>query len=290
MGDGLDYPAQRPFYANRAHPGKIIRRKIDNLPEPRSPIVYPTLPISGPGRRSPTGRFLPGNRAISARLYRGRESPHRQQAASRSSSGSRAVDSLVILIDLPQTQIPNPSTNMKTMLKKESLSCSDTGLHELFVSELRDILWAEQHILKALPKMEKAAHSPDLKEAFASHFSETEEHVERLKEIFGLLGLSVRAEKCEAMEGLLKEGEELMKDFKESSALDSALITAAQKVEHYEIATYGCMRTFAERLGLDESVELLKETLDEEGNADKTLTEIAESMANEEAAESCQAV
>jgi ferritin-like metal-binding protein YciE len=178
---------------------------------------------------------------------------------------------------------------MKTILKKESHACDDTGLHELFVSELRDILWAEQHLLKALPKMEKAAHSADLKEAFANHLGETEEHVERLKEIFSLLGLSVRAEKCEAMEGLLKEGDDMMKGFKDSPALDSALITSAQKIEHYEIATYGCLRTFAERLGLEESVELLQETLDEEGNADKTLTEIAESMANEEAAESCQA-
>ena len=133
-------------------------------------------------------------------------------------------------------------------------------------------------------KMEKAAHAEELKEAFACHLTETEEHVNRLKEVFELVGSTARGEKCEAMEGILKEGEDLMMEFKDSSALDAALIAAAQKVEHYEIAGYGCLRSFAERLGFDEAVELLQETLDEEGEADKKLTGIAESMANEEAA------
>jgi ferritin-like metal-binding protein YciE len=173
---------------------------------------------------------------------------------------------------------------MKTKKSSQTGNRGD-GLRELFVTELKDMLWAEQHILKALPKMEKAARLDELKSAFAAHIVQTGEHVNRLKEVFEILDAAPRAEKCEAVEGLLKEGADLIEEFKDSPALDAALITAAQKVEHYEIASYGCLRTFAERLGFAEAAELLQETLDEEGATDEKLTGIAESLANDEAVE-----
>lgn len=157
-------------------------------------------------------------------------------------------------------------------------------LHTLLVEQLRDILWAEKHLVEALPKMAEAAVEPDLKMAFTSHLKETKGHVERLKKIFGHLDLTPRAKKCDAMEGLLAEAKSIKDDFKDSEALDAALIAAAQKVEHYEIASYGTLRAFAKRLGYSEVVDLLTATLDEEGAADKKLTEIALGEANEMAA------
>ena len=160
---------------------------------------------------------------------------------------------------------------------------SDTELHELLVDQLRDILWAEKHLVKALPKMSKAANDPKLSEAFALHLAETKNHVVRLETVLTGLGLSTRAKKCPAMEGLLKEADELTEEYADSSALDAALITAAQKVEHYEIATYGTMRAFAQRLGYEDAVKLLTETLEEEGKADQALTEIAMGGVNQTA-------
>ncbi|MES2476355.1 MAG: ferritin-like domain-containing protein [Verrucomicrobiota bacterium] len=159
----------------------------------------------------------------------------------------------------------------------------DGELHELFVDQLRDILWAEKELVKALPKMAKAAKDKKLSAAFTAHLAETKTHVTRLEKIFKTLGKAARAKKCAAMEGLLKEADELAEDYKDSSALDAALITAAQKVEHYEIGSYGTIRAFATRLGYKDVVKLLTETLDEEGNADKTLTKIATSGVNETA-------
>ena len=161
---------------------------------------------------------------------------------------------------------------------------SDIELQHLFVDQLRDILWAEKNLLKALPKMAKAANDGSLSDLFTKHQAETQLHVERLGQIFSILGLASRAKKCPAMEGLIKEADELAEDYAESSALDAALIAAAQKVEHYEIATYGTLRAFAEQLGHGEAVNLLQETLQEESKADELLTELATSRANEEAA------
>jgi ferritin-like metal-binding protein YciE len=161
---------------------------------------------------------------------------------------------------------------MKTTLKN---SHSDGELHQLFVDQLRDILWAEKELVKALPKMAKAANDSKLSEAFTEHLAETKNHVTRLGKIFEGLGLSARAKKCPAMEGLLKEADEMAEDYADSTALDAALIGAAQKVEHYEIASYGTLRAFANRLDYQEAVKLLTETLEEEGNADETLTAIA---------------
>jgi ferritin-like metal-binding protein YciE len=170
---------------------------------------------------------------------------------------------------------------MKTVIK----SSSHTDLHHLFVDELKDILWAEKQLCRALPKMARAAQSDKLRTAFTDHHAETLTHVERLEEIFDTMALTPRAAKCEAMEGLLKEGEGLMEDYSESPALDAALISAAQKVEHYEMASYGTLRAFARRLGNPRAEKLLTQTLEEESNADELLTSIAEGGANEVAAQ-----
>jgi ferritin-like metal-binding protein YciE len=159
----------------------------------------------------------------------------------------------------------------------------ENNLQELLVEELRDIYHAEGQLLKALPKMAKSAQSERLKEAFERHLEETEQHVERLERAFELLGEPVKGKKCQAMEGLVEEGKEVMDEHSESAMLDAALICAAQKVEHYEIASYGTLCTWADLLGLDEVSDLLKETLDEEKTTDETLTEIAESEINVEA-------
>ncbi len=160
---------------------------------------------------------------------------------------------------------------------------NENNLQELLVEEMRDIYSAEGQLLKALPKMAKAAQSERLKEAFERHLEETEQHVERLEQAFESLGEPVKAKKCKAMEGLIAEGKEVMDEHSESAMLDAALICAAQKVEHYEIASYGTVCTWADLLGLTEVSEILKETLDEEKTADETLTEIAESEINAEA-------
>jgi ferritin-like metal-binding protein YciE len=158
------------------------------------------------------------------------------------------------------------------------------GFHDLFELELKDIYSAEKQLTKALPKLAKAATNEDLKEAFESHLEETEGQIERLEKICKQLDISIaRVEKCKAMEGLIEEGQEIMEEGLEPHVLDAALICAAQKVEHYEIAAYGCARTFAQQLGHQDIADLLQETLDEEGNADKKLTEIAESVVNQEA-------
>jgi ferritin-like metal-binding protein YciE len=159
----------------------------------------------------------------------------------------------------------------------------ENGLQELLVEELRDIYNAENQLIKALPKMAKAAQSERLKEAFERHLEETEQQVERLERAFELLGEPVKGKKCQAMEGLLEEGKEIMEEHSESAMLDAALICAAQKVEHYEIASYGTVCTWADLLGLDEVADLLKETLDEEKTTDESLTELAETEINVEA-------
>jgi ferritin-like metal-binding protein YciE len=159
------------------------------------------------------------------------------------------------------------------------------GFSDLFELELKDLYSAEKQLTRALPKMAKASTNEDLRQAFESHLEETEGQIERLETIFKQLDISYgRVEKCKAMEGLIEEGKEIMEEGLEPDVLDAALICAAQKVEHYEIAGYGCARTFAQQLGHADIADLLQETLDEEGNADKKLTEIAESVVNQEAA------
>jgi ferritin-like metal-binding protein YciE len=158
-------------------------------------------------------------------------------------------------------------------------------LHDLYVNELKDLYNAEHQILKALPKMAKAASSPDLAKAFTDHLEETRGQIERLETIFTELEVGPKGKKCKAMEGLLEEGKDAMAEDADPSVMDAALICAAQRVEHYEMAGYGCVRTFARLLGFDNAADLLQETLDEEGTADKKLTELAEATINVEAVE-----
>lgn len=153
-------------------------------------------------------------------------------------------------------------------------------LHDLFVHELKDLYSAEMQLTKALPKMADAANSEELQQAFAHHLQDTETHVQRLEEIFRELQVSPRGKKCVGMEGLVEEGKEVMKEDAADWVLDAALIGAAQRVEHYEIAAYGTARDHAEKLGLYPLAQLLQETLNEEGAADKKLTEIAANSVN----------
>lgn len=156
-------------------------------------------------------------------------------------------------------------------------------LDDLFEETLKDIFYAENKILKALPKMAKAAQSEELKAAFEKHEKETEEHVSRLEQVFELIETTPRGKKCEAIEGIIEEGADIMKEFKGAPALDAGLVSAARAVEHYEIARYGTLKRWAEMMGLDEAVQLLDETLEEEKQTDATLTELAEAQANEQA-------
>jgi ferritin-like metal-binding protein YciE len=163
------------------------------------------------------------------------------------------------------------------MAKREKMD----RLEDLYLHELKDIYSAEKQITKALPKLIKKASAEELKQAFQDHLQETEEQINRLDQIFDRLDQSSSGIKCAGMEGLLKEGEELLKEDAAPEVLDAGIIVAAQKVEHYEIAAYGSLCTFAEALGYAEDLQLLKQTIEEEKSADETLTEIAEAGINE---------
>ena len=160
-----------------------------------------------------------------------------------------------------------------------------SSLDDLLVHELQDIYHAEGQILKALPRMTKAATNQDLKAAFEEHRVETEGQVKRLEQVFKLLGHPVKGKKCEGMAGLIEEGTTVMEEDADPAVMDAALIAAAQKIEHYEIASYGCVCTYAEMLGFDEAHELLGQNLDEEENTDEKLTALAETVINIEAEE-----
>ena len=157
------------------------------------------------------------------------------------------------------------------------------SLRKLYLEELRDVYSAENQLLKALPKMAKGASSDELRQALEDHLEETQGQVERLEEIFEALGESPKGKTCQAMKGLVEEGSEILGEKGEESVIDAGIIAAAQKVEHYEIATYGTLRTWANLLGEDEAADLLQETLDEEGDADQRLNELAEEIVNPEA-------
>lgn len=153
-------------------------------------------------------------------------------------------------------------------------------LKDLYVEELKDLYSAENMIIKALPKMIKSASHPELKRAFTAHLKQTERQVQRLERVCRQLGVSPKGKKCVGMEGLLKEGSDLIKEKPDADVLDAGLIAAAQHVEHYEMAGYGCVRTYARQLGYEDQAVLLQATLDEEGTTDKLLTEIAERSIN----------
>ena len=175
----------------------------------------------------------------------------------------------------------------KTQSKKPTSSTEDRSrLEEFVIDELKDIYWAEKHLTKVLPKMMKAATSQELKSSFEDHLEVTQNHITRLEQAFEMLGKKAQAKKCDAMEGITKEGQSIIEDTEKGTMTrDAGLILAAQKVEHYEIATYGTLAQLARTLGNTELADLLTQTLEEEKEADEKLTTIAENNINVEAAE-----
>lgn len=165
----------------------------------------------------------------------------------------------------------------------EAAALPEKTLDVLFHETLKDIYYAERQILKALPKMARAAQSADAKAAFEKHREETEGHVERLQQVFEIVGKRAQGKTCEAIQGIIAEGEEIIEEFKGSPALDAGLISAAQAVEHYEIARSGTLKTWAQQLALNEAALLLDQTLQEEGATDKALSKLAISAANVQA-------
>jgi ferritin-like metal-binding protein YciE len=161
-------------------------------------------------------------------------------------------------------------------------------LDELFHETLKDIYYAEKKILTALPKMAKAAQSEELQAAFEKHEGETEGQVDRLEKVFELINQPAKGKTCDAINGMIDESKEVMKEFRGSAALDAALLAAAQAVEHYEISRYGTLKTWAKELGLDDAVSLLEETLQEEKKTDEALSELAESAVNQEAQQAAE--
>jgi ferritin-like metal-binding protein YciE len=160
---------------------------------------------------------------------------------------------------------------------------AEKDLNDLFVDTLKDIYYAEKQIYKSLPKMAKAANSDQLRAAFEKHHDETEGQIERLEKIFELIDKPARGKKCDAIEGILDEGKEIMEEYEDTPALDAGLLAAAQAVEHYEISRYGTLKAWAQKLGLNDAVKLLDQTLAEEKKTDETLSKIAISAVNTQA-------
>lgn len=186
----------------------------------------------------------------------------------RSANGSTAK---------PTNETSDKSSNGKTSKSENDSENNTSQLDKLFTDSLKDIYWAEKQLTKTLPKMKKAATTDDLKSAIEEHLAQTEGHVTRLEKVFEMCGKKVQAKKCDAMEGLIKEGDSIVEETEEGSMTrDAGIIMAAQKVEHYEIATYGSLVQLAKTLGKNDAAEVLHQTLEEEKQADEKLTEIAE--------------
>jgi len=183
------------------------------------------------------------------------------------------------------TSSPKSATKKQTGGTTKAKPGAAQGLRDLFENELKDIYWAEKALTKAIPKMIRNATSEELKTALKEHLAVTEQQVTRVEQVFESIGTKSQAKKCEAMEGLIKEAEDIMESTDEGAVRDAGIISAAQKVEHYEIATYGTLHTFATILNEDEAASFLEETLNEEKEADEKLTEVAESSVNIQAAE-----
>lgn len=176
--------------------------------------------------------------------------------------------------------------NTSTPAKKKTAGTRGNQLEQFFMDTLRDLYWAEKHLLKALPKMQKAATSPELQAAIEEHTAQTEEHVNRLEQAFQMMGYEAKAKKCDAMDGLIKEGETIVEETEDGSfTRDVGIIAAAQKVEHYEIASYGTLVQLAMTIGQPDVAELLTQTLEEEKQTDVALTELAENNINQQAEE-----
>ena len=164
------------------------------------------------------------------------------------------------------------------------MAAKEKTLDDLFLTTLKDIYYAEKQILRALPKMAKSAESDELRQAFETHRDETQGQIQRLEQVFEIVGKKASGKTCEAIQGILDEGKEIMEDFAESEALDAGLIAAGQAVEHYEISRYGTLRSWAQQLGLDQAVRLLEQNLQEEKKTDQLLTHLGESRVNQKAA------
>jgi ferritin-like metal-binding protein YciE len=176
----------------------------------------------------------------------------------------------------------NTKSTPRSSKSNGSSSSQRSSLSKIFEDSLKDIYWAEKYLVKSLPKMSKAAYDENLSAAFDNHLQETQVQVERLEQVFDHLGKKAQAKKCPAMEGLVEEGKEAIDEYEEGYARDAALIIAAQKIEHYEIAAYGSLKAHAKMMGEDEVVSLLEQTEQEEGNTDKKLTELSKTV-NEQA-------
>jgi len=193
----------------------------------------------------------------------------------RTSNGSASKSS-----DQKQTK----ASNGKSSKSENGSANGNSQLDKLFTDSLKDIYWAEKHLTKTLPKMKKKATTDELKSAIEEHLAQTEEHVSRLEQVFEICGKKAQAKKCDAMEGLTKEADSIVEETEANTMTrDAGIIMAAQKVEHYEIASYGTLCSFAKTLGMDKEAELLEETLNEEKEADPKLSQVAESSINEEA-------
>jgi ferritin-like metal-binding protein YciE len=164
------------------------------------------------------------------------------------------------------------------------MPAKEKTLNDLFLHTLKDVFYAEKQILKALPRMAKAAESEELKQAFETHREETQGQIERLEQVFEMLGKPARGVQCEAIMGIIEEGKEVMEDFAESEALDAGILAAAQAVEHYEITRYGSLKTWAQELGMPDAAKLLDQNLQEEKKTDQLLTQLAEARVNTKAA------
>ena len=253
---------------------------------------------SGRGRTNDYGDYSMGNRSMGYRgesynddLYarnRGRYQDEGWTSGNRGGSGYGRSENRGGYQDYYQREERNQygrgQSRYETMQRSRPSGKDDEGLRKLMTDQLKDMYWAEKALTKALPKMISKASSEDLVEALTEHTQVTRGHVQKLEEIFSIMGEKASAKKCEAMEGLIKEANEITGELEEGSVMDAGIICAAQKVEHYEIATYGCLSTYAEILGEMEAYQLLEEILDEEKEADRTLTEVAR-MINWEAAE-----
>jgi len=204
------------------------------------------------------------------------------------STNSTAVKSTATKTAAPKTAAAKSSTAAKATSSRGIVKAKSTaaeGLKELFIDSLKDIYWAEKALVKALPKMAKNATTPNLISGLTNHTAETEEHIARLEQVFEIIGKKAVAKKCEAMDGLLKEGQDIMESTEPGPVRDAGIIAASQKVEHYEIATYGTLCAFAKTLGYDDAAAILHTTLEEEKQADITLTEAAYNTINFDAAD-----
>ncbi len=206
-----------------------------------------------------------------------------KSTAKKTTTKSAATKSAAAKSTTAKSAAKAPATNTRGQVKAKRTAAE--GLNELFIDSLKDIYWAEKALLKALPKMAKNAHSENLVTAIDEHTAVTEEQTARLEKVFELVGKKAVAKKCEAMDGLIKEGQDIMESTEPGPVRDAGIIAASQKIEHYEIATYGTLVAFAKTLGMEEAAALLEETLAEEKEADVTLTEAAYNTINFDAAD-----